>query len=73
MEEAKKKNLFTRWLDGIERVGNALPHPATIFLILTAVLLAVSAICAGAGISATFQTVDTKTGETIAERNVLYR
>lgn len=65
MEKVKKKNLFTRWLDGIERVGNALPHPATIFLILTAVLLAVSAICAGAGISATFQTVDTKTGETV--------
>ena len=65
MENTKKKSLFNRWLDGIERVGNALPHPVTIFLILIGALLVVSAVCAGAGITATFQSIDTKTGETL--------
>ena len=35
---AGKKNGFSGFLDGIERVGNALPHPVTIFVILTVFL-----------------------------------
>ena len=38
----------TRWLDRalalIERVGNALPHPATLFALMTVVVIAVSAV-----------------------------
>lgn len=37
----KRPSLFARSLDAIERVGNALPHPATLFLLL-AVLVALA-------------------------------
>ena len=32
----EKKGAIVRAMDAVERVGNALPNPATIFLILTA-------------------------------------
>lgn len=60
---AGKRKGFSGFLDGIERVGNALPHPVTIFMILMAFLAVVSAVCAGAGLSVTFQSVDARTGE----------
>lgn len=69
MKKDERKSLFARWLDGIEKLGNTLPHPTAIFLFLTAVLLAASAICAGLGVSAAFRTVDPGTGE-ILEKNV---
>lgn len=66
MEKKKaKKSFFDSFLDGIEQAGNALPHPATIFLILIAVLIVISAICEAAGVSATFQSIDTSTGEAV--------
>ena len=36
-EKVKKKKLTI--LDRIEKIGNALPHPATIFLILSVIML----------------------------------
>jgi aminobenzoyl-glutamate transport protein len=42
-----------RVLEGIERAGNVLPHPATLFVILSAFLLVVSAVAAQAGLSVT--------------------
>ena len=35
MAKEKKKGFVLRALDTVEHVGNALPNPATIFLILT--------------------------------------
>lgn len=60
---AGKKNGFSGFLDGIERVGNALPHPVTIFVLLTVFLAVISAFCAGAGLSVTFRSVEPQTGE----------
>lgn len=40
------------WLDAVERIGNALPDPAFIFLFLIAVLIVVSIVAAAAGWSA---------------------
>ncbi len=37
-----KPNWFQRFLGGVERVGNALPHPATLFLLLAALVVVVS-------------------------------
>jgi aminobenzoyl-glutamate transport protein len=37
-----KSSYFQRTLDRIERVGNALPHPATLFLILSATVIGLS-------------------------------
>lgn len=41
-ETKKKKNLFARILDGIEIVGNRLPHPATIFALLALFVIIIS-------------------------------
>ncbi|MCT1904324.1 AbgT family transporter [Oceanobacillus sojae] len=39
----EKKNLFQRFLDVVEVVGNKLPHPATLFAILALLVLVLSA------------------------------
>ena len=44
MAKEKKKGFVLRALDTVEHVGNALPNPATIFLILTGVVIVLSAI-----------------------------
>ena len=49
----KKGSWLTRTLNGIERVGNALPHPVTLFAIFALAVVVISAICAAMGVSAT--------------------
>ena len=56
-----------RLLDGVERVGNALPDPALIFVSLIAVLMAMSAVGAAAGWSA----LNPVTGETLSVKSLL--
>ena len=53
MEERRRVGLFERYLNAIERAGNRLPHPIFLFVILSAVIVAVSAVCAAFGVSAT--------------------
>ena len=48
-----KVSLYNRWLNGIEVIGNKLPHPTALFAALAAVIVAISAICAALGVSAT--------------------
>ncbi len=71
----EKKSLVVRMLDGVEKAGNALPSPATIFLVLTALVMVISAICAAAGVSVTYETIDTASGSivqnTVAAVNLL--
>ncbi|NBW87169.1 MAG: hypothetical protein EBR23_10180, partial [Planctomycetia bacterium] len=38
---------FQRFLNGLERAGNALPHPATLFLLFSAGIVLVSGLLAG--------------------------
>lgn len=68
-KEKTKKGFIVRALDSVERVGNGLPNPATIFLILTGIVIVASAICAAFGISVTYDFLDSKTGE-ITQRSV---
>jgi aminobenzoyl-glutamate transport protein len=56
-----------RFLDGVERLGNALPDPALIFVGLIAVLMAMSAVGAAAGWSA----VNPISGETLRVQSLL--
>ncbi|MBP3685322.1 MAG: AbgT family transporter [Oscillospiraceae bacterium] len=49
----KKGSWLTRSLNAIERVGNALPHPVTLFAIFALAVVVISAICAAMGVSAT--------------------
>ena len=51
--EKKQGSWLTRCLNGIERVGNALPHPVTLFAIFALAVVAISAVCAALGVSAT--------------------
>lgn len=54
MAEKKRKSLFQKFLDGVEKTGNALPHPVTIFFILCAIVMVVSHICYKAGVNVNF-------------------
>lgn len=62
-----QKNRFTRILDTIERVGNRLPHPATLFFLMALLVAVISAIGAAFDLSA----VHPATGETIQARSLL--
>jgi aminobenzoyl-glutamate transport protein len=55
------------WLDRVERIGNALPNPVSLFALLAAAVLVVSALCAAAGVSVQHP----KDGSTIAAVNLL--
>ncbi len=65
-----KKGFLLRALDTVERVGNGLPNPATIFLILTGVVIVCSAVCAAFGVSVTYDYLDSSTGE-ITQKTVM--
>jgi len=54
-------------LRGIERAGNRLPDPVTLFFVLIFVLMAVSVAASGLGVSA----VNPATGETVTAQNLL--
>lgn len=52
-KSTNKVSLYNRWLNGIEKVGNKLPHPVALFAILAGAIVLISAICAAFGVSAT--------------------
>ncbi len=62
-----KKKLFARMLDKVEFIGNALPHPATIFGILALLVVIVSAITEAVGL----QAIHPGTQEIITVRSLL--
>ncbi len=63
------------FLTMIERVGNAVPHPAIIFLILIAIVIVLSAVLALLGVSVTYEVADPETHDvhttTTAVRSLL--
>jgi aminobenzoyl-glutamate transport protein len=50
--------MMDRLLDGIERVGNKVPHPAVIFLVMILVVIVASVVMAALGSSVTLETTD---------------
>lgn len=48
-----KVSLYNRWLNGIEKVGNSLPHPVALFAVLAGAIVVLSAVCSMLGVSAT--------------------
>jgi len=73
--EIKKKGFIVKALDRVERVGNALPDPATLFVILAIITVLASVICAKAGVSVTYEGYNSHTGKieeiTVAVVNLL--
>lgn len=63
MKEAQKVSRMDRMLNAIERLGNKVPHPAIIFLILMAGVIVLSAIFQFTGASALLETIDPDTHE----------
>ena len=68
-KNSKKKGFLERTLNHVERVGNALPDPATLFIILTLITIVASAISTSMGASVTFEAFDAATGQ-MTERTV---
>lgn len=64
---SRSLNALLRVLGGIERLGNRLPHPFWLFVILAALLALTSWGLAAAGVSA----VNPATGKTVVAKNLL--
>ena len=52
-----------RFLDGVEKVGNMVPHPVVIFLILMALVIVLSALLGLAGTAVTYERINPETHE----------
>lgn len=61
-----KRSLFDRFLDAVEKAGNRLPHPVTLFLIFIGLVMVASVLAAAMGIDA----VHPGTGKRIEARNL---
>jgi len=72
---AAPKSLMQRILDVVERVGNKVPHPVIIFLLLIALVLVLSHILFLAGASVSYQVINPETHQvetaTTAARSLL--
>ena len=60
---AAPKTAMQRFLDGVERVGNMVPHPVVIFLILIAIVIVLSALLSAFGAAVTFERINAETHE----------
>lgn len=54
-EKVVKKGFFNKFLDFVERVGNKLPHPVTLFVIFSLIVIVISAIGEKLGWSANYE------------------
>lgn len=59
----EKKKGIQRFLDAIEKGGNKLPHPVSLFWVFCLIIAVVSAIAAASGASVTYTAIDRKTLE----------
>jgi aminobenzoyl-glutamate transport protein len=58
------KNAMQKILDVVEKVGNKVPHPVIIFLILIAIVVILSAVLSLAGKSVSYDVIVPQTGKT---------
>ncbi len=65
----EKKSVLNKVLDGIEKVGNKLPDPVTLFVLLSVFVIVISAVCSGLGLTA----VNPATGDTLEVFNLFSR
>src|SRR5687767_2661284 len=64
--EASPRATMQRFLDGVEKIGNMVPHPVVIFLILIGIVIVLSAVLSLFGARVSFERInpDTHTIET---------
>ena len=61
VETEPSKTLLQKVLDGVERVGNKVPHPAVIFFILAGLVILLSHLLHSLGTSVTYEVVNPQT------------
>ena len=61
----EKKKGLTSFLDRVEKTGNKLPHPVTLFVILAGVIVVLSAVFTALNVSVTYNVFDSSTQEII--------
>lgn len=67
----KKAGLMMKFLNGVEKVGNKLPDPITIFIILSILVLVLSAFVANSGVTAIHPgQIDESTGQNLVVKGV---
>jgi aminobenzoyl-glutamate transport protein len=62
-----RRSWLQRFLGAVERIGNALPHPASLFALLAVGVVLASAVCHALGVSVT----NPANGQTVAVVNLL--
>jgi aminobenzoyl-glutamate transport protein len=61
VESIAPKTTMQRFLDGVEKVGNMVPHPVVIFLILIAIVIVLSSLLSLFGAAVTFERINPET------------
>jgi aminobenzoyl-glutamate transport protein len=69
VKSPKKSGFFGKFLNWVEKVGNKLPHPVSLFVILSVAVIIISHICAAFGVTATYEQV-VKDGDAIKKTMV---
>lgn len=67
-KKVRDSNDVGGFLKAVERIGNKMPHPAIIFLLLSLLVIIISHFAAKAGLSATY--FDAKAGEEVTKKAV---
>lgn len=67
----KKPGLFNRFLNLVEKGGNKLPHPVTIFLILSVLVILISALAAASNLSVSYYDARSKADATVTAISLL--
>ncbi|MDF5361689.1 AbgT family transporter, partial [Vibrio parahaemolyticus] len=65
-DQKTKGGVFQKFLDHVEKIGNKLPHPVTLFFILAIVVIFISYICEMLGVSVTYEVTQKAEDGTIA-------
>ena len=68
---AAGKTFLQKLLDGVEIVGNKVPHPAVIFLLMSAIVIVLSHIFYLLGTSVTYQVIDPVTHKAVESTAVV--
>ena len=68
--KSKREGFILKALDKVEKIGNGLPHPTTMFIIFTLVLIIISWLAAKAGLKVSYETYDTATKTLITKETI---
>ncbi len=70
MDKVNKKGIFSKFLDFVEKTGNRMPHPVTLFLLFSLAIIVISEIATKAGVGVVIETLFNRSTKEM-EHNVL--